>query len=74
MDLCVSQSTMHRSDGPWPPSVLAWRSWFDGGTYQATVIVDEGRRGEVCLLVEGKTFVLRGGVADGLRGLGVDWL
>jgi hypothetical protein len=46
---------------------------FNGGTFSATVIVDEGRRGDVVILIDGSRFVVRGGLADGLRSLGVEW-
>lgn len=56
------------------PKSAGHKARFDGGSFEATVIVDWGRRGEVRLLVEGKTFVVRGRLADGLRSLGVDWI
>lgn len=41
-----------------------------GGTFQATVIVDDSDMGgEVRMLIEGRTFIISGGLRKGLRDL-----
>lgn len=42
---------------------------FPGGTFTATVIVDRGSRGEVRMLIDGRTFIVHGSLANGMRSL-----